>query len=151
MDKLKNMYNEITGCNKLFRAKTYSDTYMDFYENYRDVFERYIDMAQESGTDSAVDEAAGLFVKDSATVLSKGTRLPSGRKLAELNMFMVTYVIPGILKTDRRYSRELAEAICTKWGTVFKNSRISCGDYETINSGFKRSIFSIFGQRRERE
>ncbi len=152
MDNLEMMYQEVTKCNKLFRAKTYSDAYMDFYMNYREIFERFNDMAEEGMSQEAaedvaagaINEAARAFVNESAEVLKKGNRLPVGRKLAELNMFMVTYVLPGILKTERKYAKELADAVCTEWRGTFKNSTLKCGDYETINAGFKRNIFSIF-------
>lgn len=152
MDNLEMMYKEITKYNKLFMAKTYRDAYMDFYRNYREIFEHFNDMAEEGAakdTDAseaagAINQAAKAFVNESVEALKKGNRLPVGRKLAELNIFMVNYVLPGIIKTGRRYAKELAGAICEEWGKVFKNSTIKCGDYESINSGFRRSIFGIF-------
>ncbi len=152
MDNLEMMYKEIKKYNKLFMARTYSDAYMDFYRNYREIFEHYNDIAEEGAekdTDAseaaeAVHEAAKAFVNESVKTLKKGNRFPAGRKLAELNIFMVNYVLPGIFKTGRRYAKELADAICEEWGKVFKNSTIKCGDYESINAGFRRSIFGIF-------
>ena len=152
MDNLEMMYKEIAKYNKLFRAKTYSDAYMDFYRNYREIFEHFNDMAEEGVTENTdaseaagvINEAAKAFVNESVEALKKGNRLPVGRKLAELNIFMVNHVLPGIFKTGRRYAKELADAICAEWGKVFKNSTLICGDYETINSGFRKSIFGIF-------
>ena len=105
MDNLEMMYKEIAKYNKLFRAKTYSDAYMDFYRNYREIFEHFNDMVEEGVTENTdaseaagvINEAAKAFVNESVEALKKGSRLPVGRKLAELNIFMVNYVLSGYI------------------------------------------------------
>ena len=73
------MYKEIAKYNKLFRAKTYSDAYMDFYRNYREIFEHFNDMAEEGVTENTdaseaagvINEAAKAFVNESVEALKK--------------------------------------------------------------------------------
>ena len=101
--------------------------------------------ADASEAAGVINEAAKAFVNESVEALEKGSRLPVGRKLAELNIFMVNYVLPGIFETGRRYAKELADDICAEWGKVFKKQYAYMRKImkQSIQD-FRKSIFGIF-------
>lgn len=93
--------------------------------------------------ETIVSEAAFEFVRESAELNKRKGKLPKGRYLMDLNIYTVMYILPGIIATDRKYAYYIAEAIGKKWPDVFGGNELGCADYDTINSGFRRRLFSF--------
>lgn len=91
-----------------------------------------------------VEDIASEFISDVKGVYdAAGKKLPKGRYLIDLNIYMVMYVFPGIIATGREFSYYIAEMIGKKWPGTFKGNVLGCADYDTINSGFKRKFCYI--------
>lgn len=100
--------------------------------------------ALSDGMRKIVEDIAAGFVGDVKDVyISGGRKLPKGRYLMDLNIYMVMYVFPGIIATDREFSYYIAEMIGKKWPETFTGHVLGCADYDTINSGFKRRFCYI--------
>lgn len=87
---------------------------------------------------------ADSFIEESVNIWKEKGKLPKGRKSIELNMYMVMYVFPGIIATGSEFSWEIAETIGERWHNSFESNVLKCTDYDTINAGFRRSIFRFF-------
>lgn len=90
-----------------------------------------------------VDKVAMDFIEEVAAVVRYKGKLPKGRYLVDVNIFMVMYVFPGIIATQREYAFYIAETIGKKWPEIFGGNELGCADYDTINSGFKRKLCYI--------
>lgn len=91
-----------------------------------------------------VEDIALDFIFDVKAVYdAEGKKLPKGRYLMDLNIYMVMYVFPGIIATGREFSYYIAEMIGQKWPETFTGNVLGCADYDTINSGFKRKFCYI--------
>ena len=90
-----------------------------------------------------VNQVAGEFLDGSEAILKKNGKQPRGREMMDINIYMVMYVFPGIIATNRIYARNIAETVAEGWRDRFKNSMLSCSDYDTINAGFRRRFCYI--------
>lgn len=89
-------------------------------------------------------QAADSFIEESVNIWKEKGKIPKGRKSVELNMYMVMYVFPGIIASNGEFAWEIAETIGERWHNSFESNVLKCTDYDTINAGFRRSIFSFF-------
>ena len=62
----------------------------------------------------------------------------------QMNLFVVTYLLPAILECRNDYYKQLAKAIEKKWSKAFKGYKIKAGTFETVNSGFQKKAFGLF-------
>lgn len=159
MQSLEIMFSEVEIYNKLFRAKTYVDSVEKFYGKYGSIFEKMNSDVENEAEKLAeilvesekvskpvqdiIDSVAKEFVDKSKTILVINGKHPNGRRMMEVNIYMVMYVFPGIIAVKGRYSVNIAETIATMWNGTFKNTNLSCSDYDNINSGFRRKLCYI--------
>lgn len=100
--------------------------------------------ALSEGMADIIGGIASGFINDIRDAYEgKGGKLPKGRYLMDLNIYMVMYVFPGIIATEREFSYYIAEMIGKKWPDTFSGHVLGCADYDTINSGFKRRFCYI--------
>ncbi|MCI8306670.1 MAG: hypothetical protein HFH14_01350 [Lachnospiraceae bacterium] len=91
-----------------------------------------------------VEDTASEFVLAVKAVFdANGKKLPKGRNLMDLNIYMVMYVFPGIIATNREFSYYIAEMIGKKWPETFTGHVLGCADYDSIHSGFRRKFCYI--------
>ncbi len=157
MSDLKQMYSEFDVYNKLFKAKTYKDAVEDFYGKYSSLIYEWIAKV-ESETDKLdlpeseeipeevkviIENVADEFIAESAEALKIKDKLPKGRHMMDINIYVVMYVFPAFVATGRPYAHRLADTIAFRWKDTFKNSELKVADYDTIDSGFKRRLCYI--------
>mgnify|MGYP001044979794 CR=1 FL=1 len=63
---------------------------------------------------------------------------------ANLNLFMIFYVFPTLLKTGDEDARLIADAVCEAWAREFKGNNIQYTDYDTLYNSFRNKIFGLF-------
>ena len=61
---------------------------------------------------------------------------------ADLNVFLVVYVIPMILEYEYTMRESFADTLLAKWNDTF-HTKLEAGRYEQICDGFKSRIFGI--------
>lgn len=150
MERMEQMYQDYKLYNSLFRKKTYMKAATHFCDAYFPVFEKYLDMAEET----SVQNAASEYVNASAEALrsmKKSRRLPGKSKMMQINLYIATYVMPAIIATNRSYSEEFANSVAAEWNKTFKKSKISCADFNTIDGGFELKFMGLPVQWGERK
>ena len=110
--------------------------------HYFDEMFDYVNAADDKNT--AADEIAGILVKAVENKYSGKNGKLSGRDQVDLNFFMIYYVFPTILSYESEDNKVIADAICNKWGSSFKDSKIQYTDYDSLYGSFRHKIFGIF-------
>lgn len=146
LDNIATMFDDMKSMMKHLKKKSYETNMEQFLKKYGSYFAemaRFLDDTQDK--DIAVKELAKEFVGavEKRFATGKKNRIPSYVQ-ADLNLFMIYYVFPGILKTDYENASMIADGICTEWGETFKDSKIGYTDYDTLYQSFKEKIFGIF-------
>lgn len=101
---------------------------------------RFVDAAEDKG------EAINILADTIAEAVFDKFQVKgkiNGPKQADLNLFMIYYVFPAILLTEHEKAKEIADALCGKWGKRFKNSKIQYKTYEAIHSSFRKRLFGF--------
>lgn len=123
-----------------FTKSTYPTNFKQYYESKVPVYD-----ALEAGYQNAIDkeqyiENMALAPVDHAYAMLE--ELPQKRKkdakLIDLNLCMVVYVLPGILKYQGESSKPLTEAMTRLWKERFPSTNISAAPYGDIEAGFHK-------------
>lgn len=144
LDQVEDMFDNMAGMLKKIKRKTYEARMQGFrlkYSSYFTEMTEYMDSMEDK--EEAAEDIAKAFVaavKDKAEVKGK----IGGRKQVDMNFFMIYYVFPAILLTEHEDAKEIADAICAKWGKTFKNSEIGYTTYDKLCASFRNKIFGIF-------
>lgn len=103
----------------------------------------YMDAAEDK--EKAAKELGSCFVEAVEKRFAKGKKGKIASPVqADLNMFMIYFVFPAILKTGHADSKVLADGLCNAWREKFKGGQIGYTDYDTIYNSFREKIFGVF-------
>lgn len=144
LNQVESIFDNMVAMLKKIKKKTYEPRMEEFRKNYGHYFTEmteYMDSKEDKA--QAAEDIAEAFigaVKSYAEVKGK----IGGRKQADMNFFMIYYVFPAILLTEHENAKDIADAICKKWGKTFKDSNIGYTTYEKLNNSFRNKIFGIF-------
>lgn len=146
LDNIATMFDDMKSMMKHLKKKNYEtnmDQFLKKYGSYFAEMTQHLEATEQK--DVAVKELANCFVSEVEKRFATGkkNRIPSYVQ-ADLNLFMIYYVFPGILKTEHENASMIADGICAKWGETFKDSKIGYTDYDTLYQSFKEKIFGIF-------
>lgn len=126
------------------KKQSYETRMRDFLAEHGHYFvemKEYVDQAEDG--EKAAIEIGECIAHAAGTCKNKKGKLDAKTK-SQLNLFMVYYVFPAILKQGEG-SKVLADGVLKVWRTVFKNKEMQYTDYETLYHGFREKIFGIFG------
>lgn len=144
LEQVESMFDNMVEMLKKIKKKTYEPRMKGFRLKYGDYFTEmteYMDSMEDK--EQAAEDIATAFVmavKDNAEVRGK----IGGRKQVDMNFFMIYYVFPAILLTEHEHAKDIADAICAKWGKTFKNSEIGYTTYDKLYDSFQNKIFGLF-------
>ncbi len=144
LDQVESMFDNMVEMLKKIKKKTYEPRMKGFrlkYSSYFTEMTEYMDSMEDK--EEAAEDIAEAFVsavKANAEVKGK----IGGRKQVDMNFFMIYYVFPAILLTEHENAKNIADAICKKWGETFKNSEIGYTTYDILYDSFRNKIFGIF-------
>ena len=132
---------------KHLKKKNYESNMKEFLEGYGHYFEEmtaYLDAASDK--EKASKELGVCFVDAVEERFSKGKKGKIASHIqADLNMFMIYYVFPAILKTNHEDCRMIADELCNAWRGRFKHGQIvGYTDYDSLYESFREKIFGIF-------
>lgn len=128
---------------KSLKKKSYETNMKSFREKNNDFFFELMDWLKVENKEVVAQKLADSFVADVKEKFEKNGKVKS-RVQADLNFFMIYYVFPAILMTQREEAKLFADTLCETWGKSFKDSKIGYTDYETLYDSFKEKIFGIF-------
>jgi len=123
-----------------FNKKSYMGVFKEYYEKHLDIYE-----ALETGYISAVDKDQYLLnmanaVVESAVSAADEVKKKSKKnaKMIDLNLCMVVYVLPGILKYGGESAQPFIDILLKRWKEQFPSSNISAAPFEDIEAGFHK-------------
>lgn len=140
------MFDKMKSQMKHLKKKNYETNMAEFLKEHGHYFKEMTDYMEASESkEDAAREIAVCFVNEVENKFATGkrSRVPQHIQV-DLNFFMIYYVFPAILKTEHEQCKVVADAICSEWGTRFKDSKIWYTDYDTLFHSFREKIFGIF-------
>lgn len=146
LENIASMFDNMKEMMKKLKKKSYEKNMGEFLEVYGHYFTEmteYIDSQEEK--EDAAKTIAVSFVDAVENRFASGSRKKISSHLqADLNMFVIYFLFPAILKTEHAEAKTIADAICAEWGARFKDSKIGYTDYDTLYASFREKIFGIF-------
>lgn len=130
---------------KKLKKKSYVEHSKEFKEKYDFYFEEMTQHVRDAPNKEAASKEIGhqLAEKVKQKFANERGKINPGTQ-ADLNLFMVYYVFPTLLKTEDENAREIAGEICNEWAETFPGNNIGYTDYDAIHQSFREKIFGIF-------
>lgn len=143
LNQVETMFDDMEKMIKKLKKKQYEENMENFMAAYEAYFLEMETYMSENDPQTAAKEISQVFVdavKERYEVKGK----IKGYVQADLNLFMIYYVFPTILKRDHEHAKLLADTLCETWGSSFKDSKIGYTDYDSLYKSFREKIFGIF-------
>ncbi len=143
LNQVETMFDDMEKMIKKLKKKQYEENMENFMTAYEAYFLEMETYMSENDPQTAAQEISQVFVdavKERYEVKGK----IKGYVQADLNLFMIYYVFPTILKRDHEHAKLLADTLCETWGSSFKDSKIGYTDYDSLYKSFREKIFGIF-------
>ena len=142
---IENIFDNRNAMLKHLKKKSYEENTEYFKEKYGHLFDEMFEYVKEAeDKNAAADEVAKVFINAVSKKFAGKNGKVSGRDQVDLNFFMIYYVFPTIVGYESENNKLIADAICNKWGSSFKDSKISYTDYDSLYGSFRHKIFGIF-------
>ncbi len=149
-ERIAGLFDQAERKNAEFRKETYAQAFQDYLESNVVVW----DMLSSVGAgdmllreqEQAEMQAAEAFVCGARQKVDtvKG-RTKREKMQYDLNLYMVSYVLPAVIAWHRRCgireeeTKRLTEMICGRWQEAF-GARIRASDFESIQAGFRQKL-----------
>lgn len=143
LNQVETMFDDMEKMIKKLKKKQYEENMENFMTAYEAYFLEMETYMSENDPQTTAKEISQVFVdavKERYEVKGK----IKGYVQADLNLFMIYYVFPTILKRDHEHAKLLADTLCETWGNSFKDSKIGYTDYDSLYKSFREKIFGIF-------
>lgn len=131
-----------------FKKETYPESFQSYLDDNASVWRLLASTWDESVPDreQARWQVADCLADKAQTTLDgvRGRTKKEAKRL-DLNLYMVSYLLPAIVAWQRRCGggeaemKKLTDAICDGWETRF-GQHIQASDHESIQSGFKQKL-----------
>ena len=130
---------------KRLKKTTYEENFAWFQAEYAEQFEEITAYAEQAADkQSAVTEIGTWFTDGVYGKYASGKKKIPSYVQADLNLFMIYYVFPALLKTGHPDAEQIAEGICKVWAKCFRGNKIGYTDYDTLYASFHDKILGIF-------
>ena len=131
-----------------FNKKQYEETFEEYEKTFRGFDKACAKHYEENGDATRlcteVADAICVYVKELALAQHFKNARQESEWQDQMNLFVVTYVLPAVLECRNDYYKLLAKAIEKEWAKAFKGYKIKAGTFETINNGFQKKAFGLF-------
>jgi len=127
-----------------FSKKIYEATFMDLYEQHKDLMARIIEACEvESEREAAIEEISDIIPQ----LLQKKLDAASSKRKKEsvqldCNTVMVTYVVPVIGYSRNEACESIIDKMIEKWNNI-SAMKLQKAHYEEIQGGFKTRLCYI--------
>lgn len=127
-----------------FGRNTYETSFDEFFKEF-ELFYKWLENSYSGEEDDSDIKGTAEEIVSAAEgrldrVSSKSER---ERFRMTLNMYTVTFIIPGILKSRHENAPKQADALCESWASHFPDSHIKAAGFDQINDGFRRKLCYI--------
>lgn len=149
-ERIEGLFDQVERWIAEFKKETYEAAFQRYLDENRPVW----DMIEAAVKDDrllqeqeqARAQIAEAFVQGAACRLEAVSGRSKKEKLQyQMNLYMVTYVLPALICRQERCGRpkeetkRLTDVICGRWQESF-GARIQASDYASIQSGFKQKL-----------
>lgn len=146
LNNIETIFDNQQDMMKHLKKKSYEqnmNTFLGKNQHYFTEMNEYMDSAEDK--EKAAKELGACFVDAVEKKFAKGqkAKIPAPVQ-ADLNMFMIYFVFPAVLKTGHADCKVLADGLCNAWRGRFKGGQIGYTDYDTLYNSFREKIFGIF-------
>lgn len=131
---VKKIFAEAESISKISTKKEYEKKMHMFLS------ERYAYLS-EMTTASDVAAASKIFCDDVHNEFKKFGKVRTGT-LMTLNLFLIYYIFPAILKNEGERATAICDALKDTWNSRFK-CNIDYSDFDSLTEGFQTKIFGI--------
>ncbi len=122
----------------------YDTNFQTFYEKHNVFFSSLLSAIENSDNKEEVSNDISMrFIEAVRSTYGNKKGVIKSYFLADINMFMVQYIFPSIMKVESEYSLLLVESLRENWSATFKGSNLQHTTFETIFSGFKNKFLGI--------
>lgn len=126
------------------KKQSYESNMKEFLAEHGHYFSEMKEYVEQASDEMKAAEEIGDCIVQAVTAAYKNKRgRLDARTKSELNLFMVYYVFPAILKQGEG-SDVIADGVLKVWRTAFKNKDMQYVDYDTIYYGFKEKFLGLF-------
>lgn len=150
LTQIEDLFGQAKTMNEQFARETYAVAFKGYCEKNHSLWQNMADACSkdlESGENKACQEIGEAFVKTVQKRLEQESKKKKQDSVQlDLNLYMVSYVLPAILEYYKDYvgpmkqAELLTGAICEKWSALPKGGHIEAADYATIQGGFKSKL-----------
>lgn len=145
MENVTAMFEDMRPMLKRLKKTSYEKNTEKFIERYSSIIQEMINYVEASDQKKA---SAKKICKEFTGEVKNKFSSPKGKinsgVQADLNLFMIFYVFPTILKSSSSESKMITETLCNQWREEFKGNDINYTDYDTLHKSFRDKIFGIF-------
>jgi len=131
-----------------FNKKYYAETFEEYGQIYHTFDMTCLKYLEENGDVNEMCEGVADAICNYVSRLASEQKFKNSRQETlwqeQMNLFVVTYLLPAILECRNEYYKQLVKTIETKWAIVFKGYKIKAGTFETLNGGFQKKAFGLF-------
>ena len=144
LEKSESMFDNMLDMMKKLKKTSYKTNMKGFIKDYGHFFDEMTEYVKNSSDQEiAAQEVANIFVKTVISTYSIKGKLKAHME-ANLNLFMIYYVFPAILLTEKKSKSVVADTIRDVWRIETKNKKFQYADYDKIYNSFREKIFGIF-------
>jgi hypothetical protein len=130
-----------------FRKETYEESFRQYLEDHVPVWNMICDTETDDRRQEQVRTQAVDALIHSARERTENIKGRSKREKMQyqLNLYMVSYVLPAVIAWQKRCNRPeeetkaITDLICGSWQEAF-GARIQASDYASIQAGFKQKL-----------
>lgn len=145
MEGMERLFENMDGMLKKLKKDTFEEHSRVFEKKHEALFAEMTEHVKKASSKEAGAEEIGIqLTGDVRKAFSKKNGKINSGVQANLNLFMIFYVFPTLLKTGDEDAELIAGAICKVWAREFKGNNIQYADYDTLYNSFRNKIFGLF-------
>lgn len=153
LEGIKGLLQDSGDAMKYFKKATYEQSFEAYVEKHKAALDAAAAVYDEEGEAWLLELADVLVSSAQAELDSISGKAKKNQRQMDLNMVMVTYLLPAVLQLPRGYQgipaegpyawkEKLADAIVEKWNQHFKMN-LGKATYDQIASGFQKKLCYI--------
>lgn len=149
LERVKSLLTDELFISPLTMSQFNRHEYPEAFEGYESKLEPVMSVFDAAYEQSADKEGLAksfgqmLSARVIAMAKAKGITRESDEKLFDYRYMVVSFLVPAVLKTGRKYADTVADSILEYWNSIFPKNKLGKATYENISEGFKHKFCYI--------
>ncbi len=141
LNQIESIFEDMHSMLGRLKKSTYEANFNNFENKNLSFFEEVLNMVgMAEDKDTIALKISEDFIASVFEIFKNNKNKIPKVVQADINLFMVYYVLPLILKINSDDNKFFADKLCTQWKSKFKDSKISYVTYEEIYGSFNEKI-----------